>query len=156
MANYAPAVNTRGCIFTHSEGIVLRTTYHVFDLYTNYMGDIVLNTWYEDMPSIDVESKDHRQISLPALDILATKWSDRSGIAVAAVNKDHENSHPLQLKISGMIGKAKQFYISGSSTESYNDINHEEVKILEKDLGVISDKVSIILPPHSVSVIHIE
>ena len=155
MANYAPAVNTRGCIFTHPQGIVLRTTYHVFDLYTNYMGDIVLNTWSEDMPSMEVESKDHQQISLPALDVLATRWSDRSGIAVAAVNKDPESSQTLQLKISGVKGKAKQFYITGNSTESYNDVQHEEVNILEKDLGLISDKVSIVLPPHSVSVIQI-
>ena len=33
MANFAPIVNTRGCIFTYPEGIVLRSTYHVFDLY---------------------------------------------------------------------------------------------------------------------------
>jgi phosphoglycerate kinase len=35
MANYAPVVNTRGIIYTHKEGIVLRSTYHVFDLYVN-------------------------------------------------------------------------------------------------------------------------
>lgn len=40
------------------------------------MGDVVLNTWCEDMPFMDVETKDHRQISLPVLDILASKWSD--------------------------------------------------------------------------------
>ena len=28
MANFAPTVNTRGCIFTYDEGIVLRSTYH--------------------------------------------------------------------------------------------------------------------------------
>ncbi len=155
MANYAPAVNTRGCIFTHPQGIVLRTTYHVFDLYTNYMGDVILNTWAEDMPAMEVESKGHQKISLPALDILAAKWSDRPGISIAAVNKDPKNSQPLSLKISGTGGRGKQFYISGSSTESYNDIHHEEVKILEKDLGMISDKIPIILPPHSVNVIQI-
>ncbi len=35
MACFAPIVNTRGCIFTHPEGIVLRSTYHVFELYVN-------------------------------------------------------------------------------------------------------------------------
>ncbi|MFV0400768.1 MAG: alpha-L-arabinofuranosidase C-terminal domain-containing protein [Oscillospiraceae bacterium] len=38
MANFAPIVNTRGCIFTHEKGIVLRSTYHVFDLFVNVLG----------------------------------------------------------------------------------------------------------------------
>lgn len=44
MANFAPIVNTRGCIYTYPEGIVLRGTYYVFDLYVNKLGDIVLDT----------------------------------------------------------------------------------------------------------------
>ena len=38
MANFALIVNTRGCIYTYPDGIVLRSTYHVFDLYVNYLG----------------------------------------------------------------------------------------------------------------------
>ena len=30
MANFSPVVNTVGAIFTHTDGIVLRPTYHVF------------------------------------------------------------------------------------------------------------------------------
>lgn len=45
MAGFAPTVNTRGCIYTYDKGIVLRSTYYVFDLYVHYLGDIVLNTW---------------------------------------------------------------------------------------------------------------
>ena len=36
MANFSPAVNTVGAIFTHEDGIVLRPTYHVFDLFANH------------------------------------------------------------------------------------------------------------------------
>ena len=36
MANFSPVVNTVGAIFTHADGIVLRPSYHVFDLFTNY------------------------------------------------------------------------------------------------------------------------
>ena len=35
MANFSPVVNTVGAIYTYSEGIVLRPSYHVFDLFTN-------------------------------------------------------------------------------------------------------------------------
>lgn len=43
MANFAPVVNTRGAIYTNPDGIVLRPTYHVFDLYAKKRG-ITLST----------------------------------------------------------------------------------------------------------------
>lgn len=48
----APIINTRGCIFTTEKEIVLRSTYHVFDLYVNYLGDTVLDSWCEEMRSL--------------------------------------------------------------------------------------------------------
>ncbi len=155
MANYAPAVNTRGCIYTCPEGIVLRTTYHVFDLYVNYMGDLILNTWEENSPMITVRDKNHQSVSISAIDIVASKWSDKPGIAIAAVNKDPGRSLNLSLDIVGIQGTIKQFYIAGNSTESYNDVQHEEVKILEKDLGIFHKERPITLTPHSVNVIQI-
>lgn len=47
MANFAPILNTRGCIYSYKDGLVLRSTYHVFDLYVNRLGDIVLDGWEE-------------------------------------------------------------------------------------------------------------
>lgn len=155
MANYAPAVNTRGCIYTCPEGIVLRTTYHVFDLYVNYMGDLILNTWEENAPMITVRDKNHQPVSIYAIDIVVSKWSDKPGIAIAAVNKDPGHSLNLSLDIAGIQGTIKQFYIAGNSTESYNDVQHEEVKILEKDLGILDKERPITLAPHSVNVIQI-
>ncbi len=155
MANYAPAVNTRGCIYTCPEGIVLRTTYHVFDLYVNYMGDLILNTWEENAPMITVRDKNHQPVSIYAIDIVASKWSDKPGIAIAAVNKDPGRFLNLSLDIVGIQGTIKQFYIAGNSAESYNDVQHEEVKILEKDLGILDKERPITLAPHSVNVIQI-
>lgn len=155
MANYAPAVNTRGCIYTCPEGIVLRTTYHVFDLYVNYMGDLILNTWEENSPMITVRDKNHQPVSIYAIDIVVSKWSDKPGIAIAAVNKDPGRFLNLSLDIAGIQGTIKQFYIAGNSTESYNDVQHEEVKILEKDLGIFHKERPITLTPHSVNVIQI-
>ena len=47
MANFAPVVNTRGAVFTHEDGIVKRSTYFIFVLYTKYMGDTVLDSYTE-------------------------------------------------------------------------------------------------------------
>ncbi len=58
MANFAPILNTRGCIYSYDKGIVLRSTYHVFDLYVNYLGDTVVDIWSDnEMPTMDVNYK---------------------------------------------------------------------------------------------------
>jgi alpha-N-arabinofuranosidase len=44
MAAFSPAVNSRGMIYADENGIVLRPAYHVFDLYTHYLGDTVANS----------------------------------------------------------------------------------------------------------------
>lgn len=75
MANFAPVVNTRGCIFTYPEGIVLRSIYHVFDLYVNYLGDVVLDSWQEDVPVLHVTDKKGGERAVNALDVVVTNWA---------------------------------------------------------------------------------
>ena len=155
MANFAPVVNTRGCIFTYPGGIVLRSTYHVFDLYVNYMGDVVLDTWSEDVPELKVKHKEGHDVTVDTVDVVCTKWSDRPGAAIAAVNKDAKEEQTITLSIGNLEGNVKIYTVSGSSTESYNDVDHEEVKIEEFELGTYTDGMQITLRPHSVNVIQI-
>lgn len=45
---------------------MLRSTYHVFDLYVNYMGDTVVDLWSEAVPEMEVTGKDESfELSLP-------------------------------------------------------------------------------------------
>ena len=155
MANFAPIVNTRGCIFTYPGGIVLRSTYHVFDLYVNYLGDVVLDTWNEDVPLMQVNHKEGHKVEVDAVDIVCTKWSDRPGLAVAAVNKEAEAEQTITLSCDDVAGQVKMYTVSGNSTESYNDVDHEEVRIEEFDLGTYENGMQITLRPHSVNVIQI-
>ncbi|MGI6095178.1 MAG: alpha-L-arabinofuranosidase C-terminal domain-containing protein [Lachnospiraceae bacterium] len=155
MANFAPVVNTRGCIFTYPEGIVLRSTYHVFDLYVNYMGDVVLDSWDEEMPKMNVTHKKGEQLQVDAVDIVATRWSDKPGMAIAAINKEAEAEHVISLDTDHKGGQVKMYTVSGNSTESYNDIDHEEVVIEEQDLEIYEEGMKITLKPHSVNVIQI-
>ena len=46
MAAFSPVVNTRGMIFTHPEGIVLRSTYYVFDLFVNELEAEYVDLWW--------------------------------------------------------------------------------------------------------------
>lgn len=155
MANFAPIVNTRGCIFTHSEGIVLRSTYHVFDLYVNYLGDVVLDTWSEEMPTLEVTSKKGEKLVIDALDLVVTKWSDRSGIALAVVNKDPDRTHSITLPLEVSGSRVMKYTVRGNSIESYNDVDHEEVRIEKTEPGMYEEGMEIMLEAHSVNVIQI-
>ena len=157
MANYAPAVNTRGLIFTHKEGIVLRSTYHVFDMYVNGLGDTVLDALVSDMPVLKVRDKKGNSAETPALDILVT--SDTGGkIILAAVNKDPEQKHGLRLAFLG--GECPRRYsirtLEGKSKDSYNDIGKNDAapgETLSRDYKA-EDVIS--LPPHSISIVRFD
>ena len=158
MANFSPVLNTRGCIYSHDNGIVLRSTYHVFDLYVNYLGDTMIDLWSEDgMPSMKICNKKGESVTVDTLDLLATKWSDREGIAIAAVNKHPDQA--LEIAVSGAgfgtVAEAKVFCIEGNGTDSYNDIGRNEVYIKERNLGRYEEGMKVRLEPHSVNVIQV-
>ena len=47
------------------------------------------------------------------------------------------------------------YTVSGSSTESYNDVNHEEVQIKKTACGMFKKEMELMLEPHSVNIIQI-
>jgi len=156
MANFAPVVNTRGCIYTHKDGIVLRSTYHVFDLYVNYLGDVVLDFWTEDMEKMQVKDKAGAKQETDVLDMAATAFSDKEGIAVAVVNKSPSEKKHLTLNLEEECGGKVGFhFISGTGTESYNDVGCEEVKLQYADWGTYTDGMEITIPPHTAGIIQI-
>ena len=127
MANFAPIVNTRGCIYTYEDGIVLRTTYHVFDLYVNYLGDIILDSWTEGMDRMDVKNGASGETeSTELLDILATRFSDREGTALAIVNKHPLESREITLDLDaegeavlyGLQGRAQRAIMTSGGKKS--------------------------------------
>ncbi len=157
MANFAPVVNTRGCIYTHPEGIVLRTTYHVFDLYVNYLGDTVLDLWEEGMPQLAATSKSGETVHVDALDLVATSKPDGS-LAIAAVNKDPAATAELSIEFGGSFAGSQYrvHTLAGSGTESYNDVGHDGAVIESSDWMPFGAAGSITLSAHSVNVIEIQ
>ena len=155
MANFAPILNTRGCIYSHEEGIVLRSTYHVFDLYVNQLGDQVIDLWQQgDMPTLTVPHKLGGERTVDALDLLATTFSDKPGMAIAAVNKDPESTHTLRMPLD-KPANITILTLNGDSKDAYNDVGHEGVAVTETALGLRAGEVLIELPAHSVNVIQI-
>jgi alpha-N-arabinofuranosidase len=156
MANFSPAVNARGAIFTHESGIVLRSTYRVFELFTKYMGEIVVDSWISDNESFDVEI-DSQPVQVPALDCVATKRQDTGEICLSVVNRNPEKAAELSIDVPGepAIKKAKFYTVSSSDKNDYNDIDRpDDVRIVEsKPLSARDRRWSVELPAHSVSVV---
>ena len=156
MANFAPILNTRGCIYSYDKGIVLRSTYHVFDLYVNYLGDTILDLWSEDgIPTMNVNSKSGEETAVDTLDLLATSWSDRAGIALAAINKHPCESRSIALNYEAEAAEVIIYSITGKNKDSYNDRDRNEVIIEEKNTGAFRKGMQIELASHSVNVIQI-
>lgn len=144
MANFSPAVNTRGCIFTHENGIVLRSTYFVFELYANYLGDTVLGSWETDS-IIDTKN-------IPQINTVVTHFSEAETYAVAVVNKSRDKEYEITLSLE-TTGNIEMHYICGNTADSYNDIDHNEIEIIHKNLGCYEKGIKVKLEPHSVGVI---
>lgn len=154
MANFAPIVNTRGCIYTYPEGIVLRSTYYVFDLYVNLLGDVVHDCWAEEVPEETVTAKSGEAVAVELIDTVVTSFSDKTGCAVAAVNKASEKSISICLELEAR-GAVRIHTLNGDSTEAYNDVGHQGVTVTQTGLGMYERGMEVVLPPHSVSVIEI-
>jgi alpha-N-arabinofuranosidase len=155
MANFAPVVNTRGCIFTHKDGIVLRSTYYVFDLYVNELADIVLDTFAENMPRLQVHEKTGGIVETDAVDLIATVDLKKDSVIIAAVNKDPVKNQNFELEWSKDFVPSRYTIrtLAGTDTESYNDIGRNDAVPGAAEGGAYDLNTSISLPPHSVSVI---
>ncbi|MBN1364867.1 MAG: hypothetical protein JW976_08695 [Syntrophaceae bacterium] len=159
MANFAPVVNTRGAIFTHKGGIVKRTTYHVFDLYVNYLGDTILDAWEENKEYFKATNKDGKKVEIDVLDILATCKQESGEVAVAVINKHPKEEKSLSLVVDnfGEIGKCHMYYLSGKEENSFNDVDHNDVLIntvdLRNEINNDGKDISVNLKPHSVNII---
>ena len=156
MACFAPVVNTRGCIYTHKDGLVLRSTYHVFDLYVNYLGDEILDGWTGDVPRMDAPHKEGHTESVDALDVLATRRAADGVLAIAAVNKRPDRAEKLALRFEGGAGREYRVVtVNGESTEAYNDVGVNGVSLTEGAWQPLPAAPELALAPHSVNVIQI-
>jgi alpha-N-arabinofuranosidase len=150
MANFSPIVNTRGAIFVHPKGIVKRTTWHVFRMYTHLLEANVVPLKLECGELSDGKK------SVPVLDAVLSVSDDGARRVLAVVNKHPTDAQ--ELDVSALAGAAQSLpatILDGDSTDAYNDIGAEErVVPREASLAVKDGKVT--LPPHSLSIIELD
>lgn len=153
MANFAPVVNTRGAVFTHPGGIVLRPTYHVFDLFVNRMGDTVVDTWLESEEAFEAVP-DGRATQVPALDAVAAVDSASGALSVSIVNRHPDRAVRVELEAGGYV-PARWYVLAGEGKDSCNTIDRPQaVQIEERNLARQGGAGCIVeVPPHSVNIL---
>ena len=150
IACFSPAVNTTGLVYVHPNGIVKRTTFHVFWLYANRL----LPKAVASDTVCDRLACGRRSVKV--LDAAVT--TDGSGHwAIAVVNKDPANARSFGLDFASMgIAAPKNVeaeILAGDSPDAYNDVGAENRVIPQKRLLPVSRSGAVSLPPHSVTVL---
>ena len=150
MACYAPAVNTRGLIYTWENGIVKRSTFHVFSMYVNMMGDQVLSSWRPEIAALDTVDG----ICVDALDIAATRCAHSGDVAISIVNKHPDSALQIKVELAG-FAFARAVTLCGKTVESYNDVHCQDAVPFENTACVSArdGEFLIELPAHSVNVL---
>ena len=159
MANFSPVVNTVGAIFTHEDGLVLRPTYHVFDLFTNHTYEEVLQSALLS-PSFEVTLDDGSSKSVPHVDAVVTRDGASGNIGISLVNL--HPSEALDCRIRGLLGDVNGTTtlsartLTGDSVEAYNDVDQPDaVRIKQRELTAANlGDLTIECPPHSVTVLN--
>ena len=155
MACFSPAVNTRGAVFTHRDGIVLRPQYFVFELYANYLKDTVMDLWREDVPVLSGRIGNRERV-VDAVDFVLTRTSGKDPVpyAAAAVNKNREREETVDLVfLEDGPREMRIRTLNGPSPDAYNDIGKTEVGVSASEWQPFGGTLT--LPPHSVSVIEL-
>ena len=154
MANYAPAVNTRGLIHVHDGGIVRRTTYHVFRMYTHLMGDQVIDSWMPENVTKVIAAKDGAQKAVDMVDVLATRCG-AGDVAVSLINKDAETEQTVEIRLPGGYSAPEMTGLRGDSADAFNDAGNERVRPedLSRAVSTAGGTVRVTLSPHSVNIL---
>jgi len=156
MANFSPLVNTRGAIYTHPGGIVTRSTYNVFRLYAELMGDEVVDWWVENPPTLDV-THDGRSVQIPAVDVAATRHSEGKNVALALVNRDPDREIEVLIDLGSVAvrGHPACSCLRALDKDAWNDVESPDtIRVEGREVSLASDgRIRVVLEPHSVSVL---
>ena len=158
MANFSPVVNTRGAVFTHPSGLVLRSAYHVFDLYVNHTSAQVLDALVES-PSYTLELDKGGSVDVPYLDAAVTRNNDTNAVNLIVVSTHKEHGVDCEIDLPGvqLEETAALATVGADSADSYNDVDHpNDVRLTVGQVDVPSSRFVVTLPAHSVSVLTLQ
>ena len=154
IACFSPTVNTTGLVFTHPNGLVKRTTFHVFKLYTN---DLLPLMQPSETACCPLMCGKH---AVNALDTVVTTDAQRTHFVVAVVNKDPVRTLPLTIDFAS-LGRPTPASLSakvlaGDSPDAYNDVGTENRVKPEAQTWKVAADGQVQVPPHAVCIVRID
>lgn len=145
MANFSFTVCGRGVLTVNDDGLVLRPTYHVFDLLRNAMGSDIVSSYIANGETCDADG-----VTVPAVDAVAA-LDEQGRLTVSLVNRHPDKAIEFILETANSFAKAELMTINGPDKDSFNDFDHPDtVKITRRDVDLCAP---IVLEPHSVNVL---
>lgn len=164
MANLAQMVNALGMLKTKKDALLLTPIYHVFDLFVNHTGRVVLgldvNTEYYAIKAQSfVGGRQHFELSrAPYFDASATYDSKRNLLCLVMVNYHKEKSVDVEVDLSDFAAekKATCFELWAEDPFAMNDFeNPGRVKPREQTVELAGDNLVFRMAPHSLRVLKI-
>ena len=148
MANYSPIVNTRGLIFADPKGIILRSSYYVFQMYKPCAGGFSISS--------EVNSPKLEGSNALSLDVATVKANDKK-LYLFVVNRALQDLS-CQVNIPDFnIKSSSGTILTAESIRSYNSFENPDV-VVPKALKVnaFGENFNFIFPKHSFSVLKLE
>jgi alpha-N-arabinofuranosidase len=148
MANYSPIVNTRGLIFADARGILLRSSYYVFQMYKPCAGGFSISS--------EVNSPKLEGSNALSLDV-ATVRADNKRVYLFVVNRALQDLS-CEVNIPDFnIKSSSSTILTAESIRSYNSFENPDV-VVPKALKVnaLGENFNFIFPKHSLSVLKLE
>ena len=174
IASYSPFVNVCGAIVADEEGVLKRSQYYVFELFsrvfrqcdeyveTHMEGEVYSlpevidysNRKAEAKFALDAKSA-QRIVKTDYIDCVAAMNDDHSRLSISLINKNSEDGYDVELSVLGSniqwnTGKCYQIY--HDDFEAYNTReNPENISVKEAE-GILKGH-NIHLNPHSITVL---
>ncbi|UCH26350.1 MAG: hypothetical protein JSV66_01485 [Trueperaceae bacterium] len=149
MANIAQIVNVIAPIFTSPEGLVLQTTFHPFEVYSQTCGDTALDIhWSGDTFSTPEHS------GLRVLDVSATLDSAGKKLAVYVVNRTETAATEAEIRLveGRFAGPVRSYVVNGPDIKATNTFEApEQVTTRQESLTAQGGSFTGSFEPHSVT-----
>lgn len=145
LANFSPTVCGRGLIGVNDQGIVLRPTYHVFDLLRNHMGDRVVDSYAVDVPEFDAQG-----VAVPTLDAVAA-LDEQNRLTLSLINRHPAEALEIELSPARAYSAGTLYTVNGPHADSSNDYGRPNAVRLTSERLACAGRLR--LKPHSVNLL---
>jgi len=159
IATLVQLVNTLGIIRTNHAGIWLTPSYWTSVLFTNYSGDIALNTIVdgEEFPYPGYEPNDPpNRDTVPFVSAQATLSENRKKMYISVINRHIDKDLKIEFRLKNWQSaeNGRLWQIKSENFMSMNTFEQPElIGINEENLNKLGSKFELIIPRLSVSII---